>query len=79
MELWKVYFPIKFIILATAIILANVHDEIRRCKNDKTATMNWGRSPVVLTIAFFVNVVLIGAITVLIKFYTEINLWFIFI
>ncbi|WP_293663227.1 hypothetical protein [uncultured Phascolarctobacterium sp.] len=79
MELWKVYFPLKSMVLGVAIILANVHDEIRRCRNDKTAIFHFGRSYVVFSISFFINVVVIVLIVWLIKFYTGYDLSFIIV
>lgn len=85
-ELWKFYFPFKAIAFVLAIELANIHDMMKTTFLsggigywDFLESINYWRLLVVMMVACFFNIIVLGLITILIKSFTGYNLWFIFI
>lgn len=85
-ELWKFYFPFKSIVFAIAIEMANIHDMIREQYYlgyteywDFLKNIDYWRSWIVGILAFLFNIVFLGLLTVLIKYYTGIDMLFIIV
>ncbi|MDO5379886.1 MAG: hypothetical protein Q4E98_03300 [Acidaminococcaceae bacterium] len=77
-EMWKFYFPFKSIICALAIEFANAHEIIFRTAF-YAEEFDYKRLFLVMAIAFFFNIFVLGVLVCLLRFYTGIDLWFIFI
>ena len=84
-ELWKFYFPFKAIVCILAIELANIHDMMGKTYLsggigywDFLESINYWRLLVVMLVACFFNIVILGIVDVLVKYFTGYSLWFIF-